>query len=137
MDRLKKTVLDNAKAFLCWTKFPDLTIQLIEQDQAVGYFVPPSERGTIYLFYEKKLNDFSNALFLLFHEAGHYLQFLRDKEVTPFLAPLSEEQIRHEEEAWDFGRSLLIEFFEAQEISTDRLNQYDLFSKICIGTYRP
>ena len=137
MDRFNKTVLDNAKAFLCWSKFPDLSIQLIEQDQAIGYFVPPSDRGTIYLFYEKNEKDFSNALFLLFHEAGHYLQFLRDKETSSFPAPLSQEQITHEEDAWDLGRSLLIEFFEAQSISTDRLNQYDLFSKICLETYRP
>jgi hypothetical protein len=35
---IQKSILDGAKAFLCWDEFPDMAIQLVALQNAVGYY---------------------------------------------------------------------------------------------------
>ncbi len=73
---IPKSLLDAAKAFLCWDVFPDLAIQLVALQNAVAYYYPPGGGlQSIVLFYDPAQRDFSEPLFLLFHEAGHACQW--------------------------------------------------------------
>ena len=77
----EKSVLFNAKAFLCWDLFPRLVIQLIPIQKAVGYFYPAGDdRPTLFLFYQEKTDNFLEPGCLLFHEAGHYRILIKEKK---------------------------------------------------------
>ncbi|MDZ7342052.1 MAG: hypothetical protein ONB27_11910 [candidate division KSB1 bacterium] len=130
---------------MCWDKFPQLAIQLIPVADAVAFFYPPAQTAlTIHVFYEPDLTDFSRPLFLLFHEAGHLVQWLemaaagRDQEFKQQMElDKGEPKVQFERDAWQNGESLLSEF-----VAKKHLNHYDLqqgykeFAKICLSSYK-
>ena len=113
-----KLVIDRAKAFLCWDKFPQLSIQLVALGDTVAYFYPPhNQRASIVLFYQKQEKDFYQPLFLLFHEVGHYLQyceFKKRKNLRAYQrlveAVEGDKKVAFEEEAWNLGQDVLHDF---------------------------
>ena len=121
---LSKTVLDRAKAFLCWDIYPDLSIKLIEMKQPMGFFYPPGkELSTILLFYPADCRDFTESLFLLFHEAGHYQQYLeysRNHNSANFTELMNcdkgKQRLEFEREAWDQAKALLDDFIRKYDI---------------------
>jgi hypothetical protein len=141
---ISKSVLDKAKAFLCWDTFSDLNVQFIELQQAVAYFFPPSkDRNTIVVFYRQGNPDFTKPFFLLFHEAGHYLQFQEWKSSgreTHFwkLIDTHEGSIKaaFEEESWNWGRDLIEDFIRKNELDESVLALYDEYASSCVGSYR-
>jgi len=139
-----KSVLDQAKSFLCWDTFPDLTIQLIELEETAAYFYPPSsQQSTILVFYRKQAADFSRPLFLMMHEAGHLLQYEeweKDGRVSDFWKVLNESggsiKAAFERESWDWGRDLLEDFIAKNGLDEDLLEAYERYAGRCIQSYR-
>lgn len=140
-----RALLFEAKAFLCWEKFPNLAIQLIPLSAAVAFFYPPTrDRLTIQLFYEPDATDYSRPLFLLFHEAGHLLQWLEmaasDRE-QEFMQQMEldkgEPKVQFETDAWQKGEALLCQFVAQKRLTeVDLRKEYIEFSKICISSYQ-
>jgi hypothetical protein len=140
---VSKAVLDQAKAFLCWDVFPNLTVQLIEMGKAVSYFHPPFNRCTILIYYEKRNPDFRAPLFLLFHEGGHYLQYQEmekaEKEAEFWKivhATTGAEKMDFEEKSWQRGRDLFEQFVGKNKLHPSLLSEYDLYARKCIESYR-
>ena len=109
--QIGKSILNAAKAFLCWDMFPDLTIQLVPTQEAISYFHPPFDKSTIVLFYQKDSRDYSTPLFLLFHEIGHYIQFEKMKKSRKeslfwqnINTPTGNSRIAFEQESWQKGK---------------------------------
>jgi hypothetical protein len=138
-----KSVLDQAKAFLCWDTFPDLTVQLIELQETAAYFYPPTnDRCTILVFFQKQVADYSRPLFLLFHEAGHLLQFEeweKDGRTSDFWKLLNESvgsiKAAFERESWNWGRDLLEDFIAKKGLEKDIMDAYDRYAGQCIQSY--
>lgn len=138
-----KTVLDQAKAFLCWDTFPDLTVQLIELQETAAYFYPPSnDRCTILVFYQRHGADYSRPLFLLFHEAGHLLQYEeweKDGRTSDFWKVLNESsgsiKTAFERESWNWGRDLLEDFITKSGLEKGVLDAYDCYAGQCVQSY--
>ena len=139
-----KSVLDHAKAFLCWDKFPDLSIQLVELGGAVAYFYPPTnQRASIVVFYKSHSNNFQEPLFLLFHEIGHFLQFCEFKKRrslrkyrTLMEAVEGQEKVAFEEQAWKLGQEVLSEFLQHEGLQDEGLlGEYVSYSQRCVDTY--
>jgi hypothetical protein len=140
---IRKETLNQAKAFLCWDTFPGLTIQLIEMQEAVSFFYPPSKKHTIIQYYERGKDDFSIPLFQLFHEAGHFLQFTKLQQEggeTDFWKavdqPAGRERYAFEKESWILGRNLFSEFLNRVDLSASLLNEYDLYAGRSVESYR-
>ena len=140
---VSKVILDKAKAFLCWDVFSDLSIQLIETQEAVSYFHPPASRSTILLYYERGNPDFSFPLFLLFHEAGHYLQYQefqmqgRESEFWQIIdTPTGPEKAAFEKQTWDKGRELFKKFVQEHDLEASLLKEYDNKARKSIRSYR-
>jgi len=142
---IDKSVLFEAKAFLCWDKFPQLSIKLIPINEAVAFFYPSKKNiSTINIFYEKDTQDFSKAIFLLFHEAGHLQQWHnlsdlnREDEFWRLVEQDKGEQKNlFELQAWAFGESLLSEFIDKKKITNNKMiDSYKRFSKKCLLTYK-
>ena len=73
---INKSVLFQAKAYLCWDRFPELEIKLIPLQSPVAFFYPPNKKfPVIHLYFNHGTKDFTDTLCLLFHEVGHYLQW--------------------------------------------------------------
>ena len=141
---IDKSVLFEAKAFLCWDKFPALTIKLIPINEAVAFFYPPtSDAATIHLFYGAESKDFSRALCLLFHEVGHFRQwqqYTKDKREDEFweLTHLDkgDSKIVFEREAWNLGSDVLKAFIKKMKISIDNLeSMYQQLTEQSLLTY--
>jgi hypothetical protein len=138
-----KSVLDHAKSFLCWDTFPDLTIQLIGLGETAAYFFPPSnDKSTVVVFYQKQAADFSRPLFLLFHEAGHLLQFQEwEKEGrAPDFQRITGEssgaiKTAFERESWNWGKDLFEDFIHAQKLDGGLIEAYETYAKTCIQSY--
>jgi|GEM_PF-2274482 hypothetical protein len=118
-------LLAAAKQFLCWDRFPDLAIQLIRLDGPVGYWFPPSQLHTIVVFYTDR--EVEKALFLLFHEVGHFLEW----EPGRALPADGREEIR----AWERGREELERFLESQGLDPGMLGRYDRYARVSLGSY--
>ena len=138
-----KAVLDQAKAFLAWDVFPELSIQLVETSQAVSYYTPPSGRSSLVVFYERGKDDFSFPLFLLFHEAGHHLQWRRaeqNRRTQQFWDAVNlttgPEKTAFEREGWDLGRDLFHKFLQEFGLDDKLLDTYDRTADRSIDTYR-
>ena len=135
--------MDDAKAFLCWDIFPNLSVQLIDVSSAIGYFLPPTnDRPTIVIFYRAGNPDFSRALYTLFHEAGHCLQYEeweRTDRVSEFqkVMDMGTGAIKtaFEREAWDWGRDMLKDFLKKKALEEDILENYDSFATKCLESY--
>ena len=140
---IAKSILEQAKAFLCWDKFPDLSIQLIRTESPVSYFIPPSERSSILIYYENENPDFSIPLFLMFHEAGHYLQYLEYKKTNKISkfwkvihSPTGHIKVAFEEESWKKGKILLQEFIHDYKHEPIVLDWFDNYARLCVDSYR-
>jgi len=142
---IDKSILFQAKAFLCWDKFPRLSIKLIPIEKAVAFFYPAAgEVSTIHLFYEQQTRDFSEPLFLLFHEAGHLQQWQNYSDQgmeNEFLRLMDldrgTEKVTFEREAWLLGKKLLLELFEKINVKhPDVIKNFDQFRERCLASYR-
>jgi len=136
---IPKSVLDAAKAYLCWDVLPGLAIQLVPLKHALAYYYPPdNQTHSIVLFYDAGTKDFSESLYLLFHEAGHARQY-NYLQVKDFIKMISNckgpNRIAFEMQAWQLGRSYFIDFIENQDLSTSLLNEFDRYSRLCIESY--
>ena len=142
---ISQSILFEAKAFLCWEKFPDLSIKLIPIDKAIAFFYPPAKDVmTISLFYEKNTKDCSLALCLLFHEAGHLEQWQNlsnqnraDEFERGTNLDKGGQKIQFEREAWKLGGDLLNEFLT--KINMDQnilINVYKSYAEQSLLTYR-
>ena len=138
-----KSVLATAKAYLCWEVFGRLTIQLVPVQDAVAYYYPPNnESHSIVLFYQASLDDFSEPLFLLFHEAGHARQWSEipvQKRESHFRKMINldtgKDKTAFEEKAWEAGRELLSRFIEKEHLSKNLLSRFDSYKEICLKSY--
>lgn len=141
---ITKPTFDKAKGFLCWDTFSDLNIQFIELHHSVAYFFPPSkDRSTIVVFHRQGNPDFTYPFFLLFHEAGHYLQFQEWKSTgreTHFWKLIDTHtgsiKAAFEEESWNWGKELIEDFIHKNDIDESILQQYDDYANDCIKSYR-
>jgi len=140
---IRKDILDRAKAYLCWDIFTDLSIQMVELQEAVSYFYPPSDHQTIVVFYERGNPDFSVSLFLLFHEAGHCLQLQEMMENGRELdfwkkihLPTGTDRENFERESWAKGKNLLREFIIKHDLSMDIIHAYEKQAARSLKTYR-
>ena len=140
---INKSDLDAAKAFLCWDVFSDLAIQLMPLQNAAAYYYPPGGGlQSIVLFYDPAQRDFSEPLFLLFHEAGHACQWRqmvahRQGELFSRLIALDKgpKKAAFEGEAWRLGQKLF-EKFAASHGLTDRLyDQLREYGRCCAASY--
>ncbi|HEX9972763.1 MAG TPA: hypothetical protein VGD14_11890 [bacterium] len=142
---IDKSTLFQAKAFLCWDKFPDLSIKLIPIEKSAAFFHPPAgDVATINLFYEKDNIDFTRDICLLFHEAGHLKQwknFCSEHRELNFWQLLDldkgDEKAKFEREAWDFGAIFLNEFAQENNLVFSQLiPQYKALAEESIKTYK-
>ena len=140
---INKATLDQAKAFLCWDRFTDLTVQLVETTDSVSYFYPPSSRSTIIVTYRKGASDFCRPLFRLFHETGHYLQFEalqksgRETEFWEIVdTPTGPPKVGFEKNSWAIGKKVLKQFIRNHGLRDSLLREYDEYAKLCAQTYR-
>lgn len=141
---IHRALLFEAKAFLCWEKFDQLSIKLIPITGTVAFFYPPTKDiATIHLFYRSETEDFGQSLCLLFHEAGHYQQWRqwsnqgKEREFWNLMdMDKGDEKIAFEREAWDLGGQLLNEFMERLVMSHDHLRDaYDKLAQQSLLTY--
>ena len=139
---ISRALLNQAKAFLCWDVIKNCSIQLVKLQQETAYFLPPGDRNTILVFYNSE-PDFSAPLFLLFHEAGHCLQYEEYKQAgheneyqSLLNLPTGSERVNFEEEAWKRGRDLFKKFLlkEGGELSV--LARYDEFAAQSLQSYK-
>ncbi len=140
---ISKSILDKAKSFLCWDIFSELSVQLIEIQESISYFFPPSKHPTIIVFYRKNETDFTIPLFHLFHEAGHLLQFKemkhRDESKTFWEnvnTPAGTEKIKFEKQGWQKGYTLLEKFIQKKNLDPEVLEKYDNHAEKSIETYK-
>ena len=142
---ITKSTLANAKAFFCWDAIENLSIQLVPVQEAVAYFYPPRiNKKSIILFYDTDEEDMENSLFLLFHEAGHARQwehFANAKKENEFSQKMNldmgDEKIHFEQEAWDRGKNLFINFLKSQNFpSTELVDKFETFAEQSMETYR-
>ena len=137
-----KNILTEAKAFLCWDRFPELSVQLIEMQDTVSYFYPPAESPTILVYYRKGMDDYSIPLFHLFHEAGHFVQLReytrtgRESQFRDALQqPGGDQRIGLEKEGWERGRQLLAQFMEEKDLPPSLLREYDQYGQRAAASY--
>lgn len=141
---IDRTVLFQAKSFLCWDRFPELSIQLVPLQDAVGYFYPPQQDlASIVLFYDPAKTDASEALCFLFHEVGHFLQWRsasEKDEIKNFLKNLQldkgKKKIEFESEAWELGKKLFLEFItRTHELTEEILTDFEKLKQDSLQTY--
>ncbi len=139
---ISRSDLHEAKAFLCWDVFENLSVQLVAlQDAAAFYFPPQNHLHSIVLFYNDDCDDFSEPLFMLFHEAGHVKQFDKlgiPKKYDEFLqAPNGRRRMTFEQQAWDEALILFKQFID-KKAELDKgmlLSAFYDYSHLCIRSY--
>ena len=141
---VSKDILARAKQYLCWDLFQDLSIQLIEVKGSVSYFLAPQdERSTILLFLKPIDGDYSESLFLLFHEVGHYMAYRllkQSNDESQYWKLVSEvngpDKLQFERHAWERGREYFEWFIEQESLTgTDLLTAYDVYAQRSMQTY--
>jgi hypothetical protein len=141
---IDKSILFQAKAFLCWDRFPELSIQLVPLQSPVGYFYPQRlDLASIVLFYDVSKSDVTEALCFLFHEVGHFLQWRsasEKDEIKNFLKNLQldkgKKKIEFETKAWELGKKILTEFIaHVDELTEKILTDFDKLKKQSLRTY--
>jgi hypothetical protein len=140
---INRDTLNDAKAFLCWDVLPSLSVQLAEKQGAVSFFFPPSNHSLAVVFFEKDSCDFSEPLFLLFHEAGHCLQHreaVADSKENEFWEHLEQptggDRVLFEGDGWKRGNSLFETFVERKNLPKALISQYNAFGKRSAESYR-
>jgi len=141
---VSKAVLEQAKSFLCWDLYRDLSIKLIAIETATAFFYPPTkDLSTIIIFYKKNCTDFSEPVFLLFHEVGHFEQYKMyqtNNKINEFRSLINldkgPEKIKFEREAWDIGKEVMKKFIKKyQSNNLKLLDHYFDFADICLMSY--
>ena len=140
---ISKALLDAAKAFLCWDVFPDLAIQLVALQNAVAYYYPPGGGlQSIVLFYDPVQRDFSEPLFLLFHEAGHACQWRRMQTgnrqglfARLMTLDAGPEKVFFEAEAWRLGEELFRRFVEKKDLGLELAERIAAYGRRCAESY--
>ena len=140
---IPKSLLDAAKAFLCWDVFPDLSIQLVPLQSAVAYYYPPGGGlQSIVLFYDPSQRDFSEPLFLLFHEAGHACQWremqagARGGRFTRLMAlDKGPEKAVFERDAWRLGKELFMKFAGGRGLGSGLPDRFESYCRNCVQSY--
>lgn len=141
---ISKVVLKLAKSYLCWDEFPHLSIKLIEMNHPVAFFYPPEKDiSTIMLFHPANCRDYTESLFLLFHEAGHYEQYVgysRTRNFTKYTELINsdkgKERFDFEREAWERGKMLLDNFIHKYDITlSDFPEAYNDYANKCLSSY--
>ncbi len=141
---INQSVLFQAKAYLCWDKFPDLEIKLIPLQSTVAFFYPPNKKYSfVHLYYEQGAKDFTESLCLLFHEVGHYLQWdkksLFESEFDFYELinkDKGEEKVLFELQAWDYGQGYLEMFLDKEKINKKQiLEKYKNLKNRSLKTY--
>lgn len=120
-----------------------MAIQLIAVQDAVGYYYPPDNGlQTILLFYNPAAQDFTEALFLLFHEAGHACQWREMKAHSQealfsrlLAGDTGSEKAAFEAEAWRLGQVLFKKFAESRGLSAGLCDQLREYGRRCIASY--
>ena len=141
MFMISQSMLREAKAFLCWDIFKDLSVQLMPLQKSTAFYFPPqNDLHSIVLFYLKDNEDFSEPLFLLFHEAGHVQQFRKigDKEKyhKNLQASNGKDRMAFEQDAWDDAFMLFEQFLKTRNIESKELtDSFRRFSQTCINSY--
>ncbi|MEJ2627872.1 MAG: hypothetical protein P8078_04890 [bacterium] len=140
---ISKSTLQKAKSFLCWEVFSRLTVQLIERQNSISYFFPPSKQSTIIVLYPKETSDFTIPLFHLFHEAGHLIQYNEMNNTGKSKTfwnnvniPTGKEKMKFEQKGWQKGHVLLKKFMERENLESDILEQYDVYAVKSTETYK-
>ncbi len=132
-------ILSKAKAYLCWDIFQDLAVQLVPLQNAIAYYYPPQNSShSIVVFYHGEGKDFSDPLFLLFHEAGHVVQNsqtngndFKDK----MQLPNGKEKMEFEIDGWNEGRILFEKFIKEENLDADLLRRFDDYGVKAINSY--
>ena len=141
---VSQAVLEQTKSFLCWELYRDLSIKLIAIETTAAFFYPPTkDLSTIIIFYEKNCTDFSEPVFLLFHEVGHYEQYKMyqtNNKISEFLSLIDldkgPEKIKFEREAWDIGKGIMKKFIKKYQSNNLRLlDHYFDFAETCLISY--
>jgi hypothetical protein len=140
---IAKSLLDAAKAFLCWDMFPDFAIQLVALQNAAAYYYPPGgSLQSIVLFYDPAQPDFSEPLFLLFHEAGHACQWRQmqaDSREGIFARRMAldtgPEKAAFEAEAWRLGEELFRRFRENRGLGPELAERLAAYGRRCTASY--
>jgi hypothetical protein len=123
--------------------FPDLAIQLVALQHAVSYYYPPGgSLQSIVLFYDPAQHDFSEPLFLLFHEAGHACQWrqMQEGSRSDLFARLmtldaGPEKVSFEAEAWRLGQNLFRGFGEKKGLGPELAEQLAAYGRHCTESY--
>ena len=141
---ISRDILIQVKQYLCWDLFQDLSIQLIEVQGSVSYFfAPQDDRSTILLFLKPTDGDYSESLFLLLHEVGHYLAYKllkQSNDESQYWQTLNEvsgpDKLQFERVAWERGREFFERFIEQEALTVgDLLADYDVFAQRSLHTY--
>lgn len=138
MSKISKSILVDAKAFLCWDVFHDVSIQLVPLQNAAAFYYPPkSKTHSIVLFYDATRDDFTESLFLIFHEAGHRQQYEIIGEMFEKIIeiPNGPQRQNFELEAWQLARLIFAEFVERFDFDADLLQQFDSFAQKSVNSY--
>ena len=131
-------MLNEAKAFLCWDALPNLSIQLVPIQKSVAYYFPPNrELDSILLFYDAHQHDFSESIFLLFHEAGHAQQYERLGKIfhNMISVPNGKERRSFEREAWSFAKILFEKFVTKFDLENSLLEKFDQYAAMSLDSY--
>jgi hypothetical protein len=114
-----------------------MSIQLIPLTQSIAYYVPPTDRHTILLFYDPHQHDFAQALFLLFHEAGHKIQYKINSKIFHQMIDIPKGKVRQnfESESWQLARNLLEKFIKKQKLDSQLLQQFAQFADNAAKSY--
>ena len=86
--------------------------------------------------------SYAIPLFQLFHEAGHYIQYVekkqKDKDSDFWEAinnPTGREKAAFEEESWIKGRELLLQFIHQSKLNPTLLEAYDRYAQKSTNSY--
>ncbi len=120
-----------------------MAIQLIALQDAVGYYYPPENPlQTILLFYNPAAENFTEPLFLLFHEAGHSCQWrdMKEHEQEALFFRLlacdrGPEKAAFEDRAWDLGQELFKKFVETRGLNILLCEEFTKYGRRCVESY--
>ena len=92
--------------------------------------------------FHKGNDDYTIPLYLLFHEAGHSLQYREMTENgtesrfhTLINIPTGPERVAFESQSWKIGKELLTLFMAKNDLNSNILLRYENFAQKSIRTY--
>ena len=122
--KVSLSLLQEAKSYLCWDVFPGLAMQLVPIENTTAWYFPPEkELDRIFVFYRDDAKSLAEALFYLFHEAGHLVQkqsFEQNRDMHEFQKMLELDRgarkAAFEQQAWALGEPLLERYLHTRDI---------------------